>query len=355
MNKNHYLEVISVFLGLLIILSGCQKDRSAQESEQTLQIDQNLEKHILAFTHHYEQYKKGNILKDDAEISIDSAISYIDAVFNYMYCFPLTEYQSQVWDSSYIEIPLTDDGTVLVNADLYISYDNITVAIRSKYRNLNEEKKKLVGLVFEKLHINPLTRNQVVRLISQITYGDKSPECSHDHFYARDSWTCDQICAGPGQGAANILESDLNFASNPAPPPGYRISLSNSYNETWDIYTNPQAYLYPYDPNPQDNFEDYYFFYAKSSLPNWSYPLIGCVEGYTELGTEMTFYGDQLSFYVDQYEQNHFPFKCSNCYIHSLDQSSGYPLVRVICHIPEVTFSIKHLYPVSLIYPMAID
>jgi len=355
MKTNLYLKLFNVFFGLLIIISGCQKDRSAQENKQTLQIDQKLEKHILAFTGHFEQYKKGNILKDDAEISIDSAISYIDAVFNYMYCFQLTEYLTQVWDTSYIEIPLTHDGTVLVNVDLYIAYDTIIGAVRNKYRNVNEKNKKLVGLVFQKLHVDPITRDQVVRLISQITYGGKSPDCSNDHFYARDSWTCDQVCAGPGQGAANLLERDENFASNPAPPPGYRISLSNSYIETWDIQHDLQAYLYPGDLNPQDNFEDYYFYHAESDFPNWSYPLIGCVEGYTESGTEMTFYGDQLSFYVDQYEQNHLPFKCSNCYINSLDLSVGNPPVRVLYHKPEVTFSIKHLCQVSLIYPMAID
>jgi hypothetical protein len=334
--KKHYW-----FYCLLIFVFSCNKEETIKEYQ--IKNDSN----IITFLKNYEMYKRGIVLKEGDSVTIDSVKNCIDEVFNYTYSYPPIKSATTEWDNFNIDIPLSNNGSHVRTSDLYTAYDQIISGVRSIYRNIQNKDKRVVGLVVEIAYLG--NGYLTLRLTSQILIGLPTGNYN-DKWYARDSWTCDYSLTGLGYGAANTMEADVNFKYNPAPPPGYRVVVSSLTTVTWDVNSNPSAYRNP-DPNdPIDNFEDYIFYYTTSAVTPWSTSM-GCVEGYTQPGSEMTYYQDQLDSYIYTYQTNHSPYKCYNCYITSM--STTIPNT-IFWHVINMTFAKKKLVPIST-YPIAID
>jgi len=339
------LNILILSSGLLLFF-GCNKIKYTDNKDELkiTEADKNFVDNVKKNISEFKQYKEGKLLKSTETISIDSALLFLDETFNYSYSYWYTPYSKLISDTSYIEIPLTEEDRVIKYCDLFGAYDNAVTNVRNNFYDYQLPDKRVVGFQVQNLGPNPQTGNLRVRFISQILSGQGFLITQGDDYYFEvDSHLCDGTIPPQGDcGAANIVEQDVNFILLPAPPPKYRVFFTEEEKHE-AIATNFPA------GNPIDNFEDYYIYYGNSSNPGW---VDG--QGGTTCIEDWGIYDSEMDFYIDAMIDNVIPIMIENlnldgksfslCEVVSSDQM-GYP--RIVQHKPYITFGYKHIWRIE--------
>ena len=358
MKKIKFIACIMAIIFAVLVFQRCSKEKidTTNLDSQQDQDEYFLIKKIHRFIDLAEQNRNGLSLKSGEKVIIDSAFFYIDATFNYTYCFHTSKYNKMHWDTTYTEFPVDTESEVLLD-DVLIAYNDAVDKVRLKYIAISDTTKKLVAVVFEDMGTNANNHRQV-RIISQIGTGTSTGSIlgtsgnfniDDEYWFEEGSYRCDETGE---EGAPDILEYEIYFKYLPAFPPNYRVWFSNS-----EIYS-PVYSSFQIDYTP-DNYCDYRIFYADNEI-NTIDDETKCLD-YDQNGSgihEMDFYLDGaeyvLLYWRDNPTTNPDGKDFENCFFTHKVLGDPYR----IKHELNYTFGIKHVIESTSInahYPLAID
>ena len=258
--KYVYLALISALM--LFASSSCKKEPSKTDSHEVVSTEQSMK--IMHLVQTFNQKKSSN-LKEGYSLSVDSTIWYLETVLNVNYARIETERRDLATDSTFISIPLENDGKVSVRS-VYAAYDRLLDSLSVFYYSISGEKSVIVNDVF-----------QVSLTSSQLTIGmnmilarmPTAPNQISVWFDASDNWIwgshfgkCDNTLQP--RDASTELATHANY-SIPLAPPGQMYVYLNPFLTNWK---------YPYDvplPSGQTNPFGYYNNYLFKNLTNQSY------------------------------------------------------------------------------------
>lgn len=179
--KKYFLLVVLSFALILAIIS-CKKNVNTEypdnPDQSTVEAATNpVEAKILSFKNSMQ-----NPLKIERVYSIDSAVWYSEALVNYTYADVRNNQQDISFDSSFINVPLSNGKVSL--SDLSSLYGKIVDSLAQQNHTLPSSGHLLVCDVFTRP--NDSTANQVTfRVYSSFTYG---PQIISGPFGEEDWW-----------------------------------------------------------------------------------------------------------------------------------------------------------------------
>ena len=340
---------------MLAVLVNCTKNHSIDNlnsDKDQIQNDNELILKIHKFQELAKQQRNGIILKSGKKTSIDSALFYIDATFNYTYCFSTNVYNKIHRDTTYTCFPNDQNEEVLFD-DVVTAYNKSVDGVRLKYRSVSDTSKKLVAVVFEDLGTDANNYRQVM-VISQIGTGtslgsilgtSRNFDIEDEYWFLRDSWMCNE--SNYGIGAPNVLQNETNFIFRPAPPPNVHVWFS-----ALEIFE--PNYLNYSVGNTIDNYCDYHIFYANSSIgslqclpPDYN-NCARCLD-YNQGNSgihEMDFYLDGTSYvifdWLNDVIKNPYNKSFKSISIYSYDEFNQQTGVEQIGHNLSITFGKRH-------------
>ncbi len=314
-------------MSAVIIFFACTKENNEaaiQNSPAQTNLTQNdlkINNLIKTFKDKIAYYKANPDLKDGETVPADSALWYLEATINYSHAFPNEYYDGFEIDTSYITVPVNSDGTVDMSV-LTQKYEEMKSNVAADYHNSQFTEK---GLSFVDLSEVSGSDNTLTLEVKTAT-GEKNNEpppptpvdgpfsLGDNWWYGEDAGKCDEA-AGEGKDAAKRLWEEAQ-ATIPDPNGNYTFIGPFIYKE---IEGGNDEFLYPNDPQPNDNHLDYYLFYASTEYGPCGDDTL-CLE-YPEMNT----YWNRLKylmyhFYLDQAGWENYDIMC----IFSFDDDS-YP------------------------------
>ncbi|MCF8347469.1 MAG: hypothetical protein K9G61_01530 [Bacteroidales bacterium] len=354
---------VSLFVTGVLLTGGCKKDtnKAPDFETQTPGLKTTSERLLIQRINSFQvasaQLQTGNYEKNGSRLSIDSALYLIGTTIKFTYCFPTSIYNKAIWDTTFISLPVDPQLEDVLYTDAVSSYNNCVDSVRAKYRAIIDTTKKLIGVVIQDLGTGS-SLNRDIRVIAQFGTGNSTTSLldgnsrfdeSDAYYYQDGSYRCDGTF--PGEGATDILESEVLFKYLPVPVPGYHV-----WFEAGGLPYTPNYYDFEGDGNI-DNYCDYKIYYANSSVGSITSET-ECLE-YDQGNSgihEMDFYlqgaDDIVAHWLEYNNPNSKSFEtCS-----FIDWSN--PPSTEIMHILQFTFSIKHITPITGgtgTYPIPID
>lgn len=258
--KNRTILILLAVALAAGVFHACKKEKihqTTQENSESTYIVNN----VLNFSQQASLLSEGSYLKNGEKVPIDTALFYISATLNYIYCDHTAQYRELLFDTIKLEIPIIgqEDKTFLVDA--LAGYNEVVSQAKTKYKKINNLNKKLINLSFLGSEINEGLNTINISLGLQVGVGN-APVISafgvfdeEDQFWwTRDSWNCYNQYHELG-GAPNVLEQHIIFKYITAPPPNCRY---------WFPFTFTQSFnaLNYHAGGVDDYFCDYKIFYA---------------------------------------------------------------------------------------------
>ncbi|MCF8229444.1 MAG: hypothetical protein K9G58_09225 [Bacteroidales bacterium] len=354
--RKQKLMIALMLIPAVLVLMKCSKDQPSINSGQSKELTelQIFKERVHHFMDLADQQRNGTQLKSGDKVSLDSAFFYLDATFNYTYCFPASTYNNMIWDTTYLEYPVDQNNEALMD-DVTDAYNEAVDSIRQAYRDISDTSKKLIAVVFEALGTDASDNMQLMAIAHIGTgsslqsmldaNGDFDPD--DEYWWLRDSYKCDY---SGSKGAPNIIDEELMFKYKPAPPPNkkYHYYDLETVQFEWDNYPNP-------DGNT-DNYCDYFIYYASESVATITDETKCLDYGQTPLAIhEMDFYLDGLDDIISDWLENSNPegkyFESVYTFSYS---SSIYDLY--IYHQPMLTMGKRFVvYEDEEPFPISID
>ncbi len=360
MRKISLTLVSLVFVVAVIgILSNCTKQEEIMNtSSLNKQNDDDLINRIHQFLVDAENSRNGIILKTGSKVSLDFAIFYIDATFNYTYCFPTSTYNDTHFDTTYTEFPI-DDSLKVLYTDVVTAYNNAVDSVRLKYRSISDTTKKLNGIILEDLgtEMNNYRQIKIISIIGTGSYPSSILDSLGDfgiddeYWYAEGSYKCDG--SGEEGGAPDMLEGEIFLKYKSTPPPGYRVTFTDI-----DEYPYTAEYIDFEVDQTKDNYCDYRIFYASSIVGtiNSETKCLDYNQGNSGIH-EMEFYLDGAEHVCDWWLENEVSANKTfqRCFFDHQDINS--PFYQIM-HLLSFWSGVKHLIkitPENQGYPTPID
>ena len=138
-----YLMLISELM--LVASTSCKKEPSKTDGSLGVSTDQSMK--IMHLVQTFNQKKSSN-LKEGYFLSVDTTIWYLETVLNVNYARIDTVRRDLATDSSFIAIPLEDDGTISVRS-VYAAYDQLLDSLSAFDYSISREKSVVVNDVFQ--------------------------------------------------------------------------------------------------------------------------------------------------------------------------------------------------------------
>ena len=255
-----------IFIGL--IFTNCSKDTPYTDPNECRGIQNESEAFLQKVKHFInivDQQSKGVTLKSEDKISIDSAIFYIGATFNYKYCFANSSFSLLNKYEIDLTFPVEEDEKVLVD-NVINAYNDAIDSVIVKYRSISDTTKKIISFSVINTGIDAL-HNQGIRVIAKIGTGNRiASVLDQNGYFGLNEWYyyLDQThnCYdNSGQyGAPDILDMELNNIYKEVAPPGYRYI----YWPTITTFFDYSDYRTPLDE--LNNHCDYLIYYASSAV-----------------------------------------------------------------------------------------
>ncbi len=265
MNKNIIYIIIAIF-GVILVFNACNKDMKTNPNN-TNEIywtaeDLKIQNSIINF----QNKIFNNTYKSGEELTLDSAIWYLEAMINFNY---------STIDSNYVNLTIdtTFEFDLPVNNDM-VNYDDVTeasFAMEEHILNFLEQipddiKFMIVGDVRIK---NDDFKNGTTTITVSTGYGSSylpgpgwyNPFGPDDYWkYGEGPNNMGGYCAGPNQGQQTDSDAAMQMASrinnpNIVTPPCYFTNIE----QPLVIVNN---YPNPNDPNPGDNYIEYLSLWA---------------------------------------------------------------------------------------------
>lgn len=245
------------FVSLIIILVGCNK-----ESNQPVQLYQSPTASDYKIHRAIETFKADikSILKVSEEISIDSLVWYMEASLNETYARSDNNIEQLLIDSSFVEISMTNNHTVLLS-DLNVAYNTLIDTLSGHYHSVSGDK----SLLMVDISILLITdHNITVRMKDYIANRPVPPNSwtfgASDHWY----WGLGLgKCTETGFQGLDATTQITAYANNSLPFGGsmqYFINISNSgVIFPWEVEAS--------SPNPFGYVSTLLYFNSSDFLP----------------------------------------------------------------------------------------
>ncbi|OQX76701.1 MAG: hypothetical protein B6D61_08405 [Bacteroidetes bacterium 4484_249] len=311
--------------------------------------DINFQNKLVRFRDKVGYIKEHPGFKSGEVMSVDSVVWYLEATINYTYGHPDRKCNEiyNYADSVYLNNSSSGEATL---DDIVLVHDLIISKIGDYYYNINEEQKDFILTDISKSE----TQNGQTKLSFTASVGSGWDNYLYPFdetdfwYYGQGMGKCGPYGGNFGEDAATKIFYLLPYYQPIFDPgPGYMVVYSDV--ETIDSHIlfdeNPEFFRNPGDPEPVDNWLDYYMFYASSEYGDENLD-----ENEECLDTlEMNFYfnGVQTMIY------NKFPaitdppdktyMQCTS--LEGKFQSDDYS--GVIFHEGDFKYGIRHIIPVT--------
>nr|NQU89088.1 hypothetical protein [Bacteroidota bacterium] len=349
------LTIIALIAGV-VVMNSCSKqelaDHTLTVSKEVIMTGEDLsfQNNLVRFREKVEYIKEHPGFKSGEVMHVDSAVWYLEATINYSYGHPDRKCNEiyNYADSVYLDISTTGEVTL---DDVVLVHDLIISMISDFYYSVDEDQKEFI---LTDISIAE-TQSGQTKISFTASVGSEwnnylFPFDETDYwYYGQGMGKCGPYGGGIDEDAASKIFDLLPFYQPIYDPgPGYIVVYSDV--ETIDSYyefnLNPLLFRNADDPEPVDNWLDYYMFYASSEYGDGNLD-----ENEECLDTlEMNFYfnGVQTLIY------NKFPtiteppdkafIQCSNLegMLYPSDEYSG-----VILHEGNFEYGIRHIIPVE--------
>jgi len=257
-----------VFAGLaVVVLHSCRKDGlNSRNPEQTAKTYTAQEMQIWqSLTNFNDKVKNG--VRDEEFISPDSAMWYLEALYNVTEAHPSVSYNELFTDTTFYSLPLNENGNVSIT-DVSLVYNQMVSDMQSALSNFSEDFKYLVmGDVFNSTInrdgnaeiglINGYGLN-ILRLYSDFTeqdnwyYGNMYGMCNGDSLWDSDAggelekrFNNPDIMYSPPHDTAHAINVEKNTATY-LEYPQYIYNMKwvhDSISDTCIYYQALQYYL----------------------------------------------------------------------------------------------------------------
>jgi hypothetical protein len=259
------------------IFNACDKEQTAQDTptSETCESSYVVNK-VLAFSQQASYLKEGHYLKNSEKVPIDTALYYISATLNYVYCNHTAAYGKINLDTITFSLPVIASEGKAYLVDALEGYNTAVERVRGEYIKIDKTTRQLINIAFIGSEMN--FPQKAVDLSFEIQTGiDNAPTITaygffddeEQYWWFRDTENCYNGDMTQG-GAPNVLEQHILFKFNPAPPPNCRY---------WFPLTEPMDFIatnYPGDDIP-DYFCDYKIFYAHGPVENVMTQTVQCL------------------------------------------------------------------------------
>jgi hypothetical protein len=347
---------VSAIIVSVLIFNSCSKqelaDKSVTGKQEVIMSKQDITVYnkIMDFKKKVDYIKDNPGYKSGDEMSVDSAVWYLETTINYNYGHPDGKYNEIYNHADSVYLNNSSIGEATLN-DVVLVYDLIISKISDYYYSINEDQKDFILTdISEAETQNGQTKIFFTESVGSAWYNYLYPFDETDYWYfGQGMGKC-----GPYSGyfdedaATKIFDLLPYYQPIYDPGPGYMVVYSDVetiiskilFDEDPDFFRNAD------DPEPVDNWLDYYMFYASSE-----YGDLNLDENEECLDTlEMNFYfnGVQTMIY------NKFPtiteppdktfIKCIDLLgiWEPMDEYSG-----VIRHNGYFQYGIRHVIPVE--------
>jgi len=303
---------------------------------------------VNGFIEDFLSHKSGHIYKNEELFCVDSAVWYIEATINYMYCFTDTSFYSILSDTVYVDIEINENDSVN-KSDLFVTFDDVCKELKDKYVNIPYQNKWLTAVLVNAE--GPSATQGYVKLKVIAQTGFDVPVATYpltetdEYWYKKFSNKCD---ASGNVGAPDYLEGLLY--------PCYTDRCCYWWVNLDEIpFENPTDFP---TGNQIDNYLDYQLFYAISTVGAITYET-KCLD-YDQGGSginEMDFYlqeaqdliSNTLAYYPGKLHKSTSMFDFTNNF------NIGLMQIEVVGMTMEVTIGNRIRRPEICPYPIEIS
>lgn len=352
--KNRTILILLAVALAAGVFHACKKEKihqTTQEISESTYIVNN----VLNFSQQASLLSEGSYLKNGEKVPIDTALFYISATLNYIYCDHTAQYRELLFDTIKLEIPIIGQEGKTFLVDALAGYNEVVSQAKTKYKKINNLNKKLINLSFLGSEINEGLNTINISLGLQVGVGNAPVlgtsgfSTEEQYWWVRGSYNCFDGNNNLG-GAPDVLEQRLMFKFIQAPPPDCRY---------WFPFTEIKKFnatTYVADGNG-DNFCDYKIYYATGSESQVLTNTVQC------LGIDANHPGiHEMDFYLNNLDQIIAEFllasnkNMQNLYIENKSIAQPQPPYNItILHEPRLTYGKKSVMCWDNSYPIGIE
>jgi len=230
MKYKHFLLPFAGIIMIAAIIVSCAKQEQTELNSSSPEIYQStadmlIENKIKAFKGKLEYIRENPTFKSGETMTVDSAVWYLTASFNYTFARAGSDFAYIISDSAKITIPTT--GEELLQENLPAIYQQFLDSLSSKYHAIQSENKKLIMV---NLVIGESTENGTAVTLHSAT-GEGIPTYIYGLFGLTDYWywgyylgKCgDFVGLNEGEDATTQLQYRINNPNITYPPGTYFI------------------------------------------------------------------------------------------------------------------------------------
>lgn len=257
--------------GIVILLTfGCKKNEKNVNGDQQFQLTPQNQMD-LKLARMYSLFKQKSIqkLKDDEEMTIDSAIWYLQGSANFTYGKASQSRATIVIDTTSISLTRTEDGTIAFS-EVCNKYKDMIDSIKVYYEQIENEEKQLIAV---EVQCSSLTKTTMIcRVVPIFSYGGMVLDPCY--FNNVDSWTwwnitgTGGICDGQNQNQGGGMDAAMLINQKIMICMG--VPIGNYYYDTpTSIDLHPEAYPNPNWNGIDYNYERYRLYWNHSAYSNF--------------------------------------------------------------------------------------
>ena len=297
----------AVLIATVAIFNACSKQESTLNpvNEQELSPrDLAINNTIKSFRDKVSYLRENPNFKSGESYTADSALWLLEATINYSHTFPNDYYGQLITDTLYLSLATNDAGEVDMN-ELALKYDAMKTAISEVYHSKAIADKGLVLVNLEEISFkSDEVEIEVVAVTGERTneppggFGSTAPfEEGDDWWYGEEAGKCEPPSA-PGDAAIKLMEAMSNYI----PDPGGSYTFITY--ETVSRKGGDPNVRRTNDPDPLDNYFDYYLYSDVDSILQFTEDSVLCLTA-----GEMNIYFNYLKYllYTKIPDDENFP------------------------------------------------
>jgi hypothetical protein len=310
MNRKYIYTIIALFSVSLLVFNACKKESKGKLISN--QIKSNEDEEVAQLIKNFNHKIKTTTFKESEELSIDSAIWYIEADINYYYCYADSDCDIITIDTTIIN--LTSEGENISYTDMQQSISIIETNVLNMYYQINNQD--AIVLFSDVSLVESANKTDSHSLQVLTIYGMESQNSnSGDDCYGGYSFNTSMDF----EDAADVFQ---NYINNPlCNQPAYDYVTNIEWRNVHAYHIN-YNYVNPNDYILQDNSYDYLIFYQYEPWLN---------------GHE-TMNAAELNFYFHQMYQTLIPLKLNEI---ESSNPTGRSFVRAIITTFQTTAPIN--------------
>jgi hypothetical protein len=294
MRKSIFIIATLLISGIIIVISCSKEEVQSTNPEQIAQSDDNQQiiNSIKDFKQKIAYYQENPGYKSGETISTDDALNLLEGTMNYSHAFSTDYYDEVLKENTTLIVPKTSSGEVDMDV-LVQKYNEMKSDITTNYQNSSFENK---GLIIVDLTETSQTSNEITMDVAMFT-GERSNDpptegiggpfgTGDDWWYGEDVGKCDgtiQYSDAAQELSAEMAKYIYHYNLNQ----GY---IGFSWVQTVTLQGGTPYLRRPNDPNPPDNYIDYYLYNADSTYGTITNSVL-CVEN-----NEMNLYYSYLEY-----------------------------------------------------------